>query len=475
MWRAGTMFDSHATMLTPALRYAAVAMLACAAGCPGDGTPGGDVANPLDGVSDVDVGDAVADAAMDASPDTFDLADTADAAGGDAILTPFTRPALLDCVGEPSSVRVADMDGDGLLDLVYLAAQLDTSPAPGALLVAIAWGDTASPYEETWTAQMPGRLPLTPNGTGTTRDTSSEVLVLADLRGDQRPEILTAQGWLEAQGARAFKWRPLPDADQQPLQPVAVVTRPAASLGVGPLIVRGTVRGLVERCDDGGCTALAVKSGCGDDVDCAIEDLAVADFDGDGFDDVIAGGPPTEAPFTEAAWLWLGGEAFASAVVIDGLHPVDYEVGDIDADGYPDVMAQQREFISDFPSATDVWLATPDAATPLTLAHTFGNRDNHTDNAELADVDGDGCLDALLIGADIPTVDVLPGARDGDGCTGALGAVSAQHPNGWRIVDAFYALGVQQLDVDGDGVPEWVLRDGEDQRRLRFLSPPTAW
>ncbi len=393
---------------------------------------------------------------------------------GDTDPVAFSLPETLDLGGSTSSVRVADLDDDGYRDLAELVAK------PGGKLVAVvAWGAASQPFAERWSKELPGSLSPTPGGTYDTRDSSSEALVVGDLDGDGRADLITAQGWLANEGARSFSWNALPDAESETLQPVALVTRsPSGFGGTAPVLVRGRLDGVVEQCEpSGACQDLAGQQPPCDTtmINCAIEDLAVADFDQDGKLDVLAGGPPQQAPFLDGSYLWLGGQQWQNPTWIEGLDPVDCEVGDIDGDGRADVVAQQREYISDFPSVTHVWLSEPGSPTLLKKVQSIYNADNHTDNAELADVEGDGCLDLLMIGVDAAGVHIRLGNKHGDRCSGLLGDHDPDEAQdvGWNSVPAVNAIGIQQLDVNGDQAPEWVLRRSPDHR-LRFFAIPES-
>jgi hypothetical protein len=148
-------------------------------------------------------------------------------------------------------------------------------------------------------------------------------------------------------------------------------------------------------------------------------------------------------------------------MVIEGLATVDLEVGDIDRDGVDDVVAQRRETISDFPSYSEVWLGAPGGTTPLVRVQTISNHDNHNEPSALADASFDGCLDLVHVGVDTSQLAVRLGTWTRDGCGEYLGPhdPSKLADVGWTTLPGLAGtIGIQQLDVNGDGRPEWVLR-----------------
>ena len=191
-------------------------------------------------------------------PDKADLVD--DASVGDGSAGPPIQacplPESLQLRGSPSSIRVVDLDRDGYHDVILLVARHDDEVAPGTLAVVVAWGDETVPFAQRTVANLPGTMPLTPAGRGSTRDASSEALVIGDLDRDGVAEIVTAQGWLTYAGDRDLAWHPFSGSDTQHLQPVALIDFSGEG-NASPAAIRGTTAGEVERCGvDGSCVAL---------------------------------------------------------------------------------------------------------------------------------------------------------------------------------------------------------------------------
>lgn len=385
---------------------------------------------------------------------------------------PFDLPDTLELGGGPSAITVADLDADGCLDLVALVALPPSPDVRGPVALVVAWGDSAAPYDERSTSLLPGDAGTTAAGDPTARDSSSRVLSVIDFDGDGNADVVTAGGIALGDGARSFGWQGFPDEEQQLLQPVVAVDFD----GTGQRVVRGTRAGQVELCTAAGsCEALPGQpEACSPDVGCAIQDVAVGDFDHDGRPDVIGGGWPLEPPFANVSRLWLSSENHDAAREV-AIEFVDYVIGDLDGDGFLDVVAPIAEFISDFPSHTQVWLSDPAAPDSFVRRQEILNAENHNDNAALADVNDDGCLDYLTTGVDRGAVFIrLGNPRPEGGCTGLLGdhdpALSVDS-GGWSQVPVGGGIGIQQLDVNGDGTADWVLRELAGD--LRFITPPT--
>jgi len=364
-------------------------------------------------------------------------------------------PATLQLPGEPGAIKVGDVDCDSYLDLVTLVAR-PASVEPGRVDLVVLWGDDAGTFAARAGVRLPGVMGITPSGTGTSRDSSTDVAEIIDWNGDGKSDVATAAGVALADGARGFVWSPFPQGDEQHFMPATV-----AALNGAVHVVRGTKGGRIERCSQAGCVPLPGQTSvCPPNTNCEAIDVAVADFDLDGAPDILAGVEPLTPPFLRQAMLWRSSVGFSAPLTFD-IDPEDWEIGDLDGDGLPDVVAQLAEYISDFPSQTEVWI-NADAGTAFTRVQYFGNYDNHNDPAELADVDGDGCLDWSMIGVDIGGAGVYRGVKSGQRCAGTFGPL--EHYLGVA------SLGLQQLDVNGDGTAEWVFRHATDGT-LRIMVP----
>jgi hypothetical protein len=365
--------------------------------------------------------------------------------GGDALM-PFPLPSELDLGGDTSAIAVGDVDADGRLDLAALVRQLDTE----RVRLVVAFGDAAGSYADRFEQELEGSV------IRTARDSSSNVVAIGDLDGDGLRDVVTASGAALGLGARRFRWQSFGGEARHALQPALLLTLDSR------VVVRGGSDGWIERCTAAGvCTPLPGQvPPCGPGEGCAVEELVGGDFDGDGKTDVLGGGPPWTSE-TERAWLWGSLMGWKTPMVIEGLSTVDLEAGDIDKDGVDDVVAQKREAISDFPSYSDVWIGTPAGSTPLVLVQTIYHNDNHNEPSALADASFDGCLDLVHVGVDSSEIAVRIGTRTGEGCAEFLGAHDPGRPAdvGWIARPGPPgAVGIQQADVNGDGIPEWIIR-----------------
>ena len=224
---------------------------------------------------------------------------------------------------------------------------------------------------------------------------------------------------------------------------IAFAPLPVLALPDGARLWRGTNDG-AEECTPVGCAPLALPV-CAGNVTCPVDEMESGDLDGDGRADVLLGrardvGIATDGSALTRVFWWHGDDR--PVTPITGIDPVDIEIADVDRDGNNDIIAQVREYISDFPSDTVVWRA---AAGGWQRLQSFTNTDNHNDTMVVADIDGNGCVDWAYVGVDIPSV----GVRLGDCQRFADVALRLTATTG---------VGVQFLDANGDGAGELVIR-----------------
>ena len=367
-------------------------------------------------------------------------------------------PSAIDLGGVASAIAVGDLDGDGCRDVA--AYVIHTTPdAEQSLYLRVAFGDVRATYARRWEVLLaeaqgvPEQPPVL-----SVRDTSDDAVAIVDVDGDGKADVLTAAG-VARWTSRGLAWTPLPESSREALSPVRLFDLDGTG---AKTIVRGTHAGEVERCSLGGACSLLPRAGADT---FPVTDLVVGDFDHDGREDLLVG-RHDEVHMDEQfflhyrTWLYASRTAFATPVMIDGMHSVDLEVADLDGDGFPDVAAQVREAIPDFPSTTDLWVSKP---TGFERRATLQNHDNHQDKAKLVDVDGDDCVDYLKIGVDFGV-----GIHWGR-CAGR----AVQYDERAVFVSGATGIGVQLFDLNGDGKGEIVVRPGVDGRpSLEVLPAP---
>ncbi|MCB9578724.1 MAG: VCBS repeat-containing protein [Polyangiaceae bacterium] len=331
--------------------------------------------------------------------------------GGAAGATSFALPPSVDLGAAPHAVAAADLDGDGLVDLVALV--------DGALIVA--WGAESNPFSERV------QQPLS----GTAESGVRAGLAPRDVTGDDVLDVVTSAGVWKNLGGRSFDWSSFGDEAIEAFRPVAVVNR-----GNGPEVVRGSAYGTVELCAVG-CSALPGQPApCGTPDQCPITDLTTGDFDGDAYDDVLAGRG------TSASSMWSSVDDYAQALVANGVVASDCQAGDVDRDGVTDVVAGASD--------RSVWLASPGGVDPFFTTQSFPALHPGALSA-LADADADGCLDLIQVAPAFDDVGVRLGSSSGQGC-------AEQLSDAWTTVPGVTgAVRLAQLDANGDAKPEWLL------------------
>lgn len=293
-------------------------------------------------------------------------------------------------------VEAADLDGDGADELVI---------ASGGALHVLRAGELV-------TAPLEGELALVAAG---------------DANGDCAVDLVAASG-------EEVRVVTSPGAAPDVGEPVAAGARDAAfgsfTAAQGPALALATAAGLV----------VAPLRGAPTTIEGEVASVAAADLDGDGFDDVLAGGPAGTRYF-------LGG-ASGLREVPAGLPPRvarasgPIVLGDFDGNGRLDLAAADSTALRVALDRGDGLLEERGGASPLTLGAPIAV-------LRAGDVDGD-CADEIVAIAEDGSA--LVARLDG----GRPAAVAGAWP---EVVDA--AVG----DFDGDGARElaWLTSSGEVQ------------
>ncbi|MGE3758451.1 MAG: FG-GAP repeat domain-containing protein [Pseudobdellovibrionaceae bacterium] len=290
------------------------------------------------------------------------------------------RGRSLPLPGDPGAVVNADFDQDGFQDLAMIVAKKDESRS-----IIILWGDLQKKFSLSTEVSMQTIIPE-PGLRPSMRDTTSRSIVVADFNGDGKMDLGTSVGMALNQGTRKFSWVDLKNKTTKSIQPVGLVI----ISGQKNLVVR--VDGGIDACTHKSCTAL-IRSEFLKDGLLLPSEMIVFDFDNDKKLDILAGSEFLDA---QNSYLWLGKDLFKETYLLQDVSPVDIQLFDINGDGRIDFLAQVKEFISDFPSETRVFLNKPEG---LELTQTFSNFDNHNDNATVMKK-SDGCFKYYQIGVD---------------------------------------------------------------------------
>lgn len=348
------------------------------------------------------------------------------------------------------AIAVADIDANGLPDIL------------GAVSTSLGATDTPG-YVSTRLQASPGSFALPP--TRFTVGAGPASLAMADLNGDGRPDLVVANAT-----DRTLSVRLADPSRPGHFLPATVLATPgrvpldaaAGDLngdGLPDLVVAasGANSVLVFTQVAGGTFAAPMAYAVGGDP----QAVAVADLDGDGRADLAVA---TTANAVSVRLQTAPG-VFAPAVdFATGVQPVALRVADLNGDGRPDLLT--ANFGADLSPGTQGLSVLLQGAPGTFLApvhHATGYR-----SAALAvgDLNGDGRPDVAVANAGLPgdpgSVSVFLQAP---ATPGVLQAATSYR-------GAWGPLGVALGDMDGDGLPDLVLADGDIVVRLNTATAP---
>ncbi len=283
-------------------------------------------------------------------------------------------------------IKSAELNGDNIPDIAYLT----THKITGEIAINIRFGanNANNSFLNIYKKSIGFINPHYQGPVGfNLRNQSSEILVLKDYNNDQRVDLLTSYGVLKntANGFEFFTFQTHND-HAFPL-PVAFYDKK---------LYRAQRNGTISICDTSlFCSTIASSNhNYLDSSNYIINDMNVEDFNNDGLAEIIYGynGLPYQSFFLDSIELMRKRMLNASNA--------DYESHDINNDGYVDLFAQVTEYISDFPSYTDIYLGSD---TGLYFSQRLTNCDNHNETAFLSDIDLNQKIDYLTTGVDVGT------------------------------------------------------------------------
>ena len=289
----------------------------------------------------------------------------------------FTAANIATNANAAADVHIADMDGDGDLDIVSASRDDDT----------IAWYENDGASDPSWTAA----------DIATSADGAIDVHV-ADMDGDGDLDIVSASikddtiAWYENDGAANPSWTA---ADIDTNADYAYGVHVADLDGDGDLdIVSASINDdtIAWYENDGAADPSWSAADIATSADGAL-DVHVADMDGDGDLDIVS------ASITDDTIAWYENDGASDpswtaadiATSADGAW--DVHVADMDGDGDIDIVS------ASYVDSTIAWYENDGASDP---SWTAANIDTNADSARdvhVADLDGDGDLDIVSASA----------------------------------------------------------------------------
>jgi hypothetical protein len=283
---------------------------------------------------------------------------------------------------EPISVAVADLNGDGIPDLAVVEAY--SSHNPGRVSVLLGNGDGTFQTQHTYAVSS---YPVS--------------VTVADLTGDGIPDLVVANHGPYAQPGSVSVLLGKGDGTFQPQHTYAVGTDPVA--------------------------------------------VVVADLNGDGKPDIVVGneGGPFKPANSVSVLLGNGTGTFESQQTFAVGNTLDsVAVADLNGDGSPDIVVTNRGSFSNPANSASVLLGNGDGSFQTQQTYSVGS---YPASVAVADLNGDGKPELVVANERSNSVSVLLGSGDG----------SFQPQYTFSVGSYPYSVGV--ADLNGDGVPDIVV------------------
>lgn len=372
----------------------------------------------------------------------------------------------IDLGGPTGAIAVGDLNDDGHRDIAALvnervAREESCSGDLPPTKIVVAWGARQQPWSETWRTEIANG---DDNHSDVLQPGSDRTVRIEDVDGDGIDDLVTASGYALGQTSKSPNWQRFPDAAQHLGLPVALRERPNSS---DLEIVRGSDGGL-ERCsvDGADCKSWVQWDAISDSV---ITSLAVGNFDRDDRRDFVFSPTRYVGTNQQAGLVTTQGDE-SNVQSLDGVGTGLILAADLDGDGFDDLVSQKEERTQDLPSRDQKLWLNGEGTFPSSPQQHFYTAANHSQIADLGDINLDGCPDYLQADIDRKFVYYLLGTCEGrfrgaDGETGSdpnwtkldlnPGDVGDDRPN--------HTDWVQWLDVDANDRAELVVA-GADRR-----------
>jgi len=380
-----------------------------------------DIANSADNPLGVFVADMDGDGDLDIVSASSDD-DTIAWYENDGALNPsWTAEDIATSADAAVGVFVADMDGDGDLDIVSASSDDDT----------IAWYENDGASDPSWTAED-----IATNAEGAWR------VFVADMDGDGDLDIVSASydddtiAWYENDGASDPSWT---------AEDIATSADYASDVFVADMDGDGDLDIVSASFDDD--TIAWYKNDGASDPSWAAEDIAtsadgaigvfVADMDGDGDLDIVSASYLDDT----IAWYENDGASDPSWTAEDIATSADAAwgvfVADMDGDGDMDIVSASAE------DDTIAWYENDGASDPSWTAEDIATSADGASSVFAADMDGDGDLDIVSASQDNDTIAWYENTADF--------TFEPEWYSSDIATDADEAYSVFAADMDGDG------------------------